>query len=178
MNILLDSALNSTIVMMAGMESTTITITPSNEMTVEQDTSDTDTKEEDTNTEDTGDGEADTSDKETDTGEGEADTNGEETDTKKEGTDTDTEAPAVDDQTGQDVNLDTSSSTVGGDVAGNQGMTDSMVMGEEMGTTKEPFLASWPAVIGISGATILLGLVIGFLLAKKKIKKGFEIYED
>lgn len=53
-------------------------------------------------------------------------------------------------------------------------------MGEEsMGTTvKEPLLSSWPAVIGISCGAIILGLAIGILLGRKKIKKGIELYED
>jgi hypothetical protein len=62
----------------------------------------------------------------------------------------------------------------GGDVTGEMG-------GEMMGgvtSPKDPILSSWPFVIGISALTIVVGVVLGLLLAKRKIKKGFELYED
>lgn len=43
---------------------------------------------------------------------------------------------------------------------------------------KEPLLASWPFVIGVSGAVLLVSIVLGALLARRKIKKGIELYED
>lgn len=48
----------------------------------------------------------------------------------------------------------------------------------DAGTQKTPILASWPFVIGISSGTLVLSIIIGILLAKRKIKKGFELYED
>ncbi len=52
-------------------------------------------------------------------------------------------------------------------------------MVDPMGTgVKDPLLSSWPFVIGISVASLALSVVIGVLLAKRKIKKGFELYED
>lgn len=45
-------------------------------------------------------------------------------------------------------------------------------------TTKDPILSSWPFVIGISSITLIVSIVLGILLAKRKIKKGFELYED
>lgn len=50
----------------------------------------------------------------------------------------------------------------------------------EMGMTevKQPLLASWPFVLGISGAVLLVSVALGALLARRKIKKGIEIYED
>ncbi len=64
-------------------------------------------------------------------------------------------------------------------------MVDDMYMGDEYmqgdmtGTTvKDPLLSSWPAVIGISCGVVILGLAIGVLLGRKKIKKGIELYED
>ncbi len=45
-------------------------------------------------------------------------------------------------------------------------------------TVKDPLLSSWPFVIGISVVTLAVSIVIGILLAKRKIKKGFELYED
>ncbi len=51
--------------------------------------------------------------------------------------------------------------------------------GEVMGTgAKDPLLASWPFVIGITAVTLAVSIVLGILLAKKKIKKGYELYED
>lgn len=51
--------------------------------------------------------------------------------------------------------------------------------GDMPGTTgKAPLLSSWPVVIGITSATLVISIVIGILLAKRKIKKGFELYED
>lgn len=43
---------------------------------------------------------------------------------------------------------------------------------------KDSLLASWPFVIGISSGTLVISIVLGILLAKRKIKKGFELYED
>ena len=54
-------------------------------------------------------------------------------------------------------------------------------MGEGLGevpAVKDPLLSNWPFVIGISALTFVIGAVLGILLAKKKIKKGIEIYED
>lgn len=39
-------------------------------------------------------------------------------------------------------------------------------------------LSSWPFVIGISGAMFAISVVIGILLAKRRIKKGIDAYED
>jgi len=52
-------------------------------------------------------------------------------------------------------------------------------MGEMTGTTiKDPLLSGWPFVIGISSLTLVISIGLGILLAKRKIKKGFELYED
>jgi uncharacterized membrane protein len=48
-----------------------------------------------------------------------------------------------------------------------------------MGTgVKDPLMSSWPFVIGISVAILAVSMVLGALLAKRKIKKGIELYED
>ena len=39
-------------------------------------------------------------------------------------------------------------------------------------------LSNWFFVGGVSTGTLVLSLVIGLLLAKAKIKKGFDVYED
>lgn len=48
----------------------------------------------------------------------------------------------------------------------------------EVTSPKDPILSSWPFVIGISSLTLILSIGIGIVLAKRKIKKGFELYED
>lgn len=57
---------------------------------------------------------------------------------------------------------------------------DIMYPGMETGMTevKDPLLSSWPFVIGISAAVLVVSIVIGALLAKLKIKKGIDLYED
>lgn len=47
-----------------------------------------------------------------------------------------------------------------------------------MGQVKDPLLSSWPFVIGISAAVLAVSIVLGALLAKLKIKKGIDLYED
>ncbi len=62
----------------------------------------------------------------------------------------------------------------GGDAAG--GMP-----GDVLGTgmeVKDPIMSSWPFVIGISTVTLAVSIALGLLLAKRKIKKGYELYED
>lgn len=58
-------------------------------------------------------------------------------------------------------------------------------MGNEMetttgttGTSMDALLSNWFFVGGVSGGVLLLSVVIGLLLAKSKIKKGFDVYED
>ena len=43
---------------------------------------------------------------------------------------------------------------------------------------KDPLLSSWPFVIGISTVVLAVSVALGVLLAKRKIKKGIELYED
>jgi len=43
---------------------------------------------------------------------------------------------------------------------------------------KGSLLSSWPFVIGISAAVLLVSIALGALLARIKIKKGIELYED
>jgi len=61
---------------------------------------------------------------------------------------------------------------------------DDMMMETESETTAttevsiDSLLSNWYFVGGVSGGVLLLSIVIGLLLAKSKIKKGFDIYED
>ncbi|MBE5966721.1 MAG: hypothetical protein E7255_07105 [Lachnospiraceae bacterium] len=47
-----------------------------------------------------------------------------------------------------------------------------------MAEVKDPKLSSWPFVIGISGAVLIVSVALGALLASRKIKKGIDLYED
>ena len=42
----------------------------------------------------------------------------------------------------------------------------------------DSLLSNWFFVGGVSGGMLMLSIVIGLLLAKSKIKKGFDVYED
>ena len=58
------------------------------------------------------------------------------------------------------------------------GMTDSMT-GETTDASSSPaIMSNWFFVIGVSVATLAISVVLGILLAKKRIKKGFDLYED
>lgn len=50
--------------------------------------------------------------------------------------------------------------------------------GEEVQPAKDPLLSSPVFVGGVSLGVLVVGGVLGFLLARRKIKKGIEIYED
>lgn len=74
--------------------------------------------------------------------------------------------------------------------AGTDGSTGTDMSGSAAGMTvdangnlvsipaKDSFLTSYPFVIGISSATLVFSIILGILLAKRKIKKGYELYED
>lgn len=47
-----------------------------------------------------------------------------------------------------------------------------------MAVVKDPLLSSWPFVIGISVAVLFVSVALGAFLARRKIKKGIELYED
>lgn len=46
------------------------------------------------------------------------------------------------------------------------------------GISVDGLLANWYFVGGVSAGVLLLSVAIGLLLAKAKIKKGFDVYED
>lgn len=80
----------------------------------------------------------------------------------------------IDDSGNSEYNSDMSGD-MSGDMTGMEGMYGD---GATTTTVKDPFLASYVPVIGITAATLVVGAVIGILLAKKKIKKGIDLYED
>lgn len=45
-------------------------------------------------------------------------------------------------------------------------------------SAKGSVLSSWTFVGGITAATLVVSVILGILLAKKRIKKGFDLYED
>ena len=63
---------------------------------------------------------------------------------------------------------------------GYDGMMTDGTMGTETSTgiSVDGLLSNWFFVGGVSGGVFLLSIAIGLLLAKHKIKKGFDVYED
>jgi hypothetical protein len=66
----------------------------------------------------------------------------------------------------------------GGSIGFDDGMFMNPTMETGMAEVKDPLLSSWPFVIGISAAVLLVSVALGALLARRKIKKGIELYED
>jgi ABC-type phosphate transport system permease subunit len=68
------------------------------------------------------------------------------------------------------------------DMGMGSGSGPDMGMGTEIpmdgGSVKNPLLSSWVFVAGITTVTLAISVGLGILLAKRKIKKGFELYED
>ena len=63
------------------------------------------------------------------------------------------------------------------DMSVDMGM-DMGMMYEETTQVADPLLSNWFFVGGVSVAVLALGVVAGLLLAKRKIKKGIDLYED
>lgn len=58
---------------------------------------------------------------------------------------------------------------------------EDLYMGETEATTEvsaNSLLSNWFFVGGVTAATLALSIVFGLLLAKHRIKKGFDVYED
>lgn len=64
----------------------------------------------------------------------------------------------------------------GGDMTEEGTMVDPTMMNGAAG--KDSLLSSWPFVIGISTAVLLVSIALGTFLARRKIKKGIDLYED
>lgn len=89
---------------------------------------------------------------------------------------------------GEDINLDTSVEELPADMGMEEGLMGDPGFNEEMyketfmetgmAEVKDPIMSSWPFVIGISVAVLLVSVAFGALLARRKIKKGIELYED
>lgn len=60
-------------------------------------------------------------------------------------------------------------------------MEDYNMTAETTATTEvsiDSLLSNWFFVGGVSGAVLIISIVLGLLLAKGRIKKGFDVYED
>ena len=55
---------------------------------------------------------------------------------------------------------------------------DMMMTNEVVEVVRDPLLASWFFVGGISAVTLVVSVLLGLLFAKRKIKKGIDLYED
>ena len=66
------------------------------------------------------------------------------------------------------------------DYMGDMGYEDmSVIEGTtETGFSMNTVLSSVPIMGGITAGFLALGIVLGIVLAKRKIKKGFDLYED
>ncbi|MBQ3027800.1 MAG: hypothetical protein IJD26_01885 [Lachnospiraceae bacterium] len=68
--------------------------------------------------------------------------------------------------------------------SGDMGFVEGMeYMDGMMGETQQAPLAdrlmgSWIFVGGVTAAVLVIGVLLGFLSAKRKIKKGIDLYED
>lgn len=49
---------------------------------------------------------------------------------------------------------------------------------EATGISMDALLSNWFFVGGVTAAVLALSIVFGLLLAKSRIKKGFDVYED
>ncbi|HCM12374.1 MAG TPA: hypothetical protein DHW85_04255 [Lachnospiraceae bacterium] len=66
----------------------------------------------------------------------------------------------------------------GGEFLDGEEMNGDPGMETGMAEVKDPQLSSWPFVIGISGAVLIVSVALGAFLASRKIKKGIDLYED
>jgi len=65
-----------------------------------------------------------------------------------------------------------------GDPSFEEGMYMDPGMEAGMAEVKDPLLSSWTFVIGVSVAVLFVSIALGAFLAKRKIKKGIDLYED
>lgn len=84
------------------------------------------------------------------------------------------DAGMIDEAVGKDIMIDDPyiDPGYGGD------MGEGMYTETGMPAVKNPILSNWFFVIGVSVAVLAVSVVLGILLAKRKIKKGIELYED
>lgn len=97
---------------------------------------------------------------------------------------TNTEGEEESADSGQEAGMDESMAMDGAGMTGMEGMEgmEGMYPGMDgdMGaqTAKDPILSNWFFVGGVSAGTFIVSIILGLLLAKRRIKKGIELYED
>lgn len=64
-----------------------------------------------------------------------------------------------------------------GDMSYMDGM-DGMMEGTAQVSKTDELLSSWVFVGGVTAGVLVIGVLLGLLSAKRKIKKGFDLYED
>lgn len=80
-----------------------------------------------------------------------------------------------------DVSMGGEDVAIGGNMIGGNmiGGSDDLYSGETSGSTvKDPVLSSIPFVASTISVALVIGIVLGILLGKKRIKKGFDSYEN
>ena len=55
---------------------------------------------------------------------------------------------------------------------------DGMMGGTQQASTVDTLMSSWVFVGGVTAGVVALGILFGLLSAKRKIKKGIDLYED
>jgi len=55
---------------------------------------------------------------------------------------------------------------------------DEMTVGTQEIPLGDKLMGSWVFVGGVTAAVLVIGVLFGFLSAKRKIKKGIDLYED
>ena len=60
----------------------------------------------------------------------------------------------------------------------NMGYEEELYGAEQQVSKTDELLGSWVFVGGTAAATLVLGILFGLLSAKRKIKKGIDLYED
>ena len=95
------------------------------------------------------------------------------------GSDTGTAAgSAVNETTGDDAGMNAGETGgMAGDTGAGNGMNGMDGMNTEIGTSKS-VTQNAPAMIGITAGVLALSILVGIGLAKLKIKKGINLYED
>ena len=70
-----------------------------------------------------------------------------------------------------------------GDMSYSGGKEEFFDMGDMAGSTQQvsvadKLISSWVFVGGLSTGVLVIGVLLGLLSAKRKIKKGIDLYED
>lgn len=61
---------------------------------------------------------------------------------------------------------------------GDMGYWDETMTGTEQVSKADELMSSWVFVGGVTAGVLAIGILFGLLSAKRKIKKGIDLYED